>query len=43
MTMSKNGRRISIPNPHGGDIDWSLAKRTLRKAGIDPNEWDALG
>jgi predicted RNA binding protein YcfA (HicA-like mRNA interferase family) len=42
MTMSKSGRRISVPNPHRGDIDWSLTKRALKKAGIDPQDWDAL-
>mgnify|MGYP007089522317 CR=1 FL=1 len=26
----------------GGDIDWSLTKRILQQASIDPNEWDKL-
>jgi hypothetical protein len=43
MTMSKQNQLISVPNPHGSDIDWSLTKRILIKAGINPKEWDALG
>ena len=43
MAMSKEGRRISVPNPHGGDIDWTLTKRILKKARIDPAAWDTLG
>lgn len=35
-----DGRRVTIPNPHGGDIDWSLTKRILQQAGIDPQDWD---
>lgn len=35
-----DGRRVIIPNPHGGDIDWSLMKRILQQAGIDPQDWD---
>ncbi len=40
--VNSQGRPIPIPNPHGGDIDWSLTKRILQQAGIDPNEWDNL-
>ncbi|HBJ84857.1 MAG TPA: hypothetical protein DDZ88_13500 [Verrucomicrobiales bacterium] len=40
--VNSQGRPIPIPNPHGGDIDWSLTKRILQQAGIDPNEWDKL-
>ena len=36
------GRPISTPNPHKGDIDWSLTKRILKQADIDPNDWDKL-
>jgi predicted RNA binding protein YcfA (HicA-like mRNA interferase family) len=36
-----DGRRVLIPNPHGGDIDWSLTKRLLDQAGITPEEFDA--
>ncbi|MEO7319382.1 MAG: type II toxin-antitoxin system HicA family toxin [Chthoniobacteraceae bacterium] len=40
--MSKSGRRISIPNPHRGDIDWSLTKQLIQQAGIDIKDWDRL-
>ena len=42
MAMRKSNMRLTIPNPHKGDIDWSLTKRLLKQAGIDPNEWDKL-
>ena len=42
MFMRKSGRRVFIPNPHGGDIDWSLTKEILEQAGIDPKDWDSL-
>jgi len=35
-------RRVSIPNPHGSDIDWSLTKRILEQAGIDPESWEKV-
>jgi hypothetical protein len=40
--MWRSGRRLSIPNPHHGDIDWSLMKRVLKEADISPDEWDKL-
>ena len=42
MTMRDGNHRIAIPNPHKGDIDWSLTKRIIKQAGIDPAEWDKL-
>ncbi len=36
----KSGVRLTIPNPHQGDIDWHLMKRILRQAGISSDEWD---
>ena len=42
--MRKIGRKpIHIPNPHGSDLDWTLVKRILKQAEIDPVEWDKLG
>jgi len=38
--MVKGEKRLTIPNPHAGDIDWSLTKRILRAAGIASNAWD---
>ena len=40
--MMKGTLSVRIPNPHGGDIDWSLTKEILRQADIDPGEWDML-
>ncbi len=42
-TMIKSNTRLTIPNPHRGDIDWSLMKRVLKKAEISPKEWEKLG
>ena len=40
--MIKPGLRLTIPNPHRGDIDWSLASRILKEANISPEQWEAL-
>jgi len=40
--MVKAGVRLTIPNPHAGDIDWSLTKRILLQAQISPEQWDAV-
>lgn len=40
--MRKGALSVPVPNPHGGDIDWTLIKRILKQAGIDPEEWDKL-
>ncbi len=40
--MVKAGVRLTIPNPHLGDIDWSLTKRILQQADISPEQWDNL-
>ena len=39
-TMFKGHLKLTIPNPHQSDIDWSLTKRILQQAGITANEWD---
>ena len=41
MFMRKGSLVVRIPNPHGGDIDWSLMKRILAQAEINPGQWDA--
>jgi predicted RNA binding protein YcfA (HicA-like mRNA interferase family) len=38
--MVKNDVRLTIPNPHHGDIDWSLMKRILGTAEISADDWD---
>ncbi len=40
--LVKNEVRLTIPNPHRGDINWSLTKQVLRQAGITSDEWDKL-
>ena len=40
--MIKASVRLTIPNPHRGDIDWSLASRILREAGITSEQWESL-
>ncbi len=40
--MIKAGVRLTIPNPHRGDIDWTLASRIIREAGIEPERWESL-
>jgi len=39
MVMVQGNRRLTIPNPHRGDIDWSLTKRILQQASIDAEDW----
>ncbi len=43
MAMYRGKERVTAPNPHGGDFDWTLTKRILKKTGIDPKDWDAPG
>jgi len=38
--MVKEQVRLPIPNPHRGDIDWSLTKRILQEAGIHIEDWE---
>ncbi|MEP6667986.1 MAG: type II toxin-antitoxin system HicA family toxin [Chthoniobacter sp.] len=38
-----NGNKIPIPNPHRGDLDWTVVKRVIREAGISAQHWDGLG
>ena len=40
--MEKGNQTVHIPNPHRGEIDWSLTKRILSQARIDPADWDEL-
>ena len=34
--------RVTLPNPHQGDISRGLLSRILRDAGISRAEWEAL-
>lgn len=40
--MRKGPHTVPIPNPHRGDLDWTLVKRILKQAEIDPDEWERL-
>ncbi len=37
--MRRGGLRLTIPNPHRGEIDPVLIRRILRQAGITLDEW----
>ena len=37
--MMKGERRITIPNPHGGDISSGLIAEILRQACVTRDEW----
>jgi hypothetical protein len=43
LAMYRHDRKLNIPNPHGGDIDWTLVKRILAQADLTPEEWEKLG
>jgi len=38
--LVKEGKRLTIPNPHSSDIDWSLTKQIIAQAEIARAEWD---
>ena len=40
--MRQGDLTVPIPNPHQGDIDWSLTKRILNEAGILPEDWEKV-
>jgi predicted RNA binding protein YcfA (HicA-like mRNA interferase family) len=40
--MRKDGHRLIVPNPHRGDLDWTLVKRILSQARISREEWKGL-
>jgi hypothetical protein len=40
--MVRGTVRISVPNPHSGDISVNLLARLLRQAGIGREEWERL-
>ena len=40
--MTKNDRRLALPNPHQSDINRDLLSRILRQGGIDKDEWESL-
>ena len=40
--MFKGQLRLTLPNPHRGDIGRELLIRILRQAGISRDEWERL-
>jgi predicted RNA binding protein YcfA (HicA-like mRNA interferase family) len=40
--MVKGEVRLTIPNPHQGDIGRELLARILRQAGISRQQWEQL-
>jgi predicted RNA binding protein YcfA (HicA-like mRNA interferase family) len=40
--MSKEALRVTIPNPHKGDISKELLALVLREAEISREEWESL-
>jgi predicted RNA binding protein YcfA (HicA-like mRNA interferase family) len=40
--MLKGELKLTIPNPHEGDISPSLLTRILRQANISKGEWEVL-
>lgn len=40
--MCKGNQKVRVPNPHGGDVDWSLTKRIPRQSGVSVDAWDCL-
>jgi hypothetical protein len=41
--MFKGAIQISIPNPHRGDLDWSLVKHIIAQAHVSPEDWERAG
>jgi hypothetical protein len=40
MRHPLTGIKVPVPNPHRGDIDWSLTKRILKQARITQESWE---
>jgi predicted RNA binding protein YcfA (HicA-like mRNA interferase family) len=40
--MIKGTLRLTLPNPHAGDIGSALLTRILRQAGIDRETWERI-
>ena len=40
--MTKERQRLTLPNPHKGDIGESLLLRILAEAGVSREEWEQL-
>ncbi len=40
--MLKENLRLTLPNPHHGDISKNLLARILKQAGLSRKEWERL-
>lgn len=40
--MEKGSTWITVPNPHGGNVDVALLRRLLRQVGLTIKEWNDL-
>jgi hypothetical protein len=40
--MKRDRYRITLPNPHEGDLSRGILRRMLRDGGVSREEWDAL-
>ena len=40
--LVKDSHRLTIPNPHDGEVDWSLMKRILKQADVTPQQWEDI-
>jgi predicted RNA binding protein YcfA (HicA-like mRNA interferase family) len=40
--MVRGAMKLTVPNPHRGDIDLKLLGIVLRQSGISREEWEAL-
>jgi predicted RNA binding protein YcfA (HicA-like mRNA interferase family) len=37
--MKRDKYRLTVPNPHGGQIDSGLIKEILRQTGVSEQDW----
>jgi len=40
--MTRDDRRVIIPNPHRREIDRGMLRQVLREAGINRDEWETI-
>ncbi len=40
--MRKGSLKVTIPNPHSGDISMRLVNELLKEAGISKSDWEKL-
>ena len=40
--MQRGAARVTIPNPHTGDMSVGLLRKILRDAGVTRDEWESL-